>query len=152
MDFKVLKGYDPDELSRWETENRNKSVISFALIVSAFISIVILMLINPDPSTETVVDKIAVVVPMAWCMSLLACGFAIDMENTKHKEFRNAVCNALAGLELGVYHSAEDLLIHLHISWERATQIIDGQYDDWLRHEKTCRYMPTSDKDNLTKH
>ena len=144
MDFKVLKGYNPDELSHWETENVRKEWIALALILGAFASLIVFMMLNPEPSIEngSLVDNLVFFAMICWSFGLLLCGFTIDQNNVNHRKFRDAVCNALAGLELGVYHCADDLVIHLHLSWERANQIIDGQYDDWLRHKKTCQFMP----------
>lgn len=55
--------------------------------------------------------------------------------------FRRKVCKALAGLELGVLHCSDDLVILLDISREDADRIISGDYDNWLKHRLTCKYI-----------
>lgn len=64
--------------------------------------------------------------------------FAIAMV---HKTMHREVCKALAGLELGVVHCADDLVILMRMNRDMADKIINGEYDNLLRDPLTCKYI-----------
>lgn len=64
--------------------------------------------------------------------------FAIAMV---HITMHTNVCKALAGLELGVVHCADDLVILMRMNRDMANKIINGEYDNLMRDPLTCKYI-----------
>lgn len=60
---------------------------------------------------------------------------------TSFKSARRTVCMALAGLELGIYHCADDLVTVGGVPEDVADDIIAGEYDNLLKDPLTCRYI-----------
>lgn len=136
MAYEVRKGYSPENLAEWQKNERRFSCYALAFVIGAYCPLIVggWMGIN-----EKSIEWYASVVVS---LTLLCASAYFIFVNSDHRIFRNAVCNALAGLELGVYHCADDLVIMLMIPWDCAEKIIDGQYDDWLKHKNTCKFMP----------
>lgn len=55
--------------------------------------------------------------------------------------YYRGVCKALAGIECGVYHCADDLRFHLDLPQEVAVAVIDGKYDHLLSAHLVCEYI-----------
>lgn len=138
MPNKVQKGYSPQDMEDWEEKERSLSLQSLGLVCSAFIPLALAVLLDIQMETNPLTTVLVSVVSF----TLLFWGFALDHINSPRRQFRNKVCKALAGLELGVYHCADDLVINLDMDWDSANAIIDGQYDNWLKHTITCEFMP----------
>ena len=134
MTTQVRKGYSPENLEGWERKERQQSLIALAFIVTAYVPLVICSVLGIHDLTEHLSFAVAFV--------LIIAGGIFAMDNIEHRSFRYILCNALAGLELGVYHCSDDLVILLNLPRDCADKIIDGQYDNWLRHRITCQFMP----------
>ena len=137
MAYEVQKGYSPDNLYEWQKNEHKISCIGLVFVIGAYLPLITCSLLG---ITEK--DGMMFYPSFILAIVLLLAGGIFIVNNINHRQFRDKVCNALAGLELGVYHCADDLVINLCLDWDSANAIIDGQYDDWLRHRSTCRFMP----------
>lgn len=138
MSIMVHNRHTPEDL---ETFDLNEKRIGYAMIGSfcmTFAIPLVLMLFgfNAD-NTPDIVNHITVVWMIFWMILTMAITWPYDGMTA----FRRKVCKALAGLELGVLHCSDDLVILLDISREDADRIISGDYDNWLKHRLTCKYI-----------
>lgn len=138
MSIMVHNRHTPEDL---ESFDLNEKRIGYAMIGSfcmTFAIPLVLMLFgfNAD-NTPDIVNHITVVWMIFWMILTMAITWPYDGMTA----FRKKVCKALAGLELGVLHCSDDLVILLDISREDADRIISGDYDNWLKHRLTCKYI-----------
>lgn len=136
----VHNGYTPDELESFEKhEKRNAALIlglMLALIVTAYVPMFYYGAPLSDTAPAIVSDVVgATVIGLAILIVVL---FIVTMPKI---EFRDKICKSLAGLELGVFHCSDDLVIIVGLSRECADMVIDGQYDNWLRSRKVCKLI-----------
>lgn len=139
MAEEVLKGYSPEELDRWETKEK----VQWAKIgLTALGSAVVFMCLGAMLESESHI----------WDDIIFLCGLGmlgmccfVGLYSESRYQFRYRVCRALAGLELGVFHCSDDLVILLRIDRQYADKIINGEYDFLMNSKSFCRLMPTKD-------
>lgn len=139
MSILVHNRHTPEDL---ETFDLNEKRIGYVMIGSFCLTfavpLIILALFGFDQDdTPDIVDYFTSVWMIFWLILMMV--FAIPYDGMT--AFRKKVCKALAGLELGVLHCSDDLVILLDISREDADRIIAGDYDNWLKHRLTCKYI-----------
>ena len=139
MSIMVHNRHTPEDL---ETFDLNEKRIGYAMIgsfcMTFAVPLIILTLFGFDADdTPDIVDHITFVWMMFWMIFMMVLAIPYDGMTA----FRKKVCKALAGLELGVLHCSDDLVILLDISREDADRIISGDYDNWLKHRLTCKYI-----------
>lgn len=139
MTEEVLKGYSPDELERWKKRDCR---LYNRIGLTAFGSMLVFMITACYfSSNERLFDDLLFLCALA-DMGLL--GYCM-MYNDRYFRFQKAVVKALAGLELGVVHCSDDLVILMGFDRIYADRIINGEYDDLMRDERFCKLMPTKD-------
>ena len=139
MSIMVHNRHTPEDL---ETFDLNEKRIGYAMIgsfcMTFIVPLAIIALYGFDADdTPDIVDHITFVWMIFWLILMLLIALPYDGMTA----FRKKVCKALAGLELGVLHCSDDLVILLDISREDADRIISGDYDNWLKHRLTCKYI-----------
>lgn len=139
MSIMVHNRHTPEDL---ESFDLNEKRIGYAMIGSFCMTFIVPLAIialygfDADNTPDIVGHFMAV-----WmiCCMILTMVFTLPYDGMT--AFRRKVCKALAGLELGVLHCSDDLVILLDISREDADRIIAGDYDNWLKHRLTCKYI-----------
>lgn len=134
----VHNRHTPEDL---ESFDLNEKRIGYAMIGSfcmTFIVPLALLALGFDAdNTPDIVDYFTTVWMIFWMILTMLIAHPYDCMTA----FRRKVCKALAGHELGVLHCSDDLVILLDISREDADRIISGDYDNWLKHRLTCKYI-----------
>ena len=122
MTEEVLKGYSPEELDRWET----KEGVQWAKIgLTAFGSAIVFMCLGAMLQSDSHIwDDIVFLCGVG----MLGMSMFVMLCSESRYAFRYRVCRALAGLELGVFHCSDDLVILLRIDRPYADKIINGEY------------------------
>lgn len=138
MAEEVLKGYSPEELDRWETKER----IQWARLgLTAMCSCIVFAVLACVYQDRGIWGDILFMCTIA----MMSMAFYTVLLNDNHFRFRKRVCRALAGIELGIVHCSDDLVILLGIDRIYADRIINGDYDFLMNHKDFCKFMPTKD-------
>lgn len=139
MSIMVHNRHTPEDLESFDLNEKRiayGTIGSFCMIFA--IPLIILALFGFDAdNTPDIVDHFTAVWMIFWMILMMVIALPYDGMTA----FRKKVCKALAGLELGVLHCSDDLVILLDISREDADRIISGDYDNWLKHRLTCKYI-----------
>lgn len=139
MSIMVHNRHTPEDLESFDLNEKRigyAMIGSFCMIFAIPLVLLLLFGFNPDNVPDTVNNFTAV-----WMIFWMILMMAIAIPYDGMTAFRKKVCKALAGLELGVLHCSDDLVILLDISREDADRIIAGDYDNWLKHRLTCKYI-----------
>ena len=138
MAEEVLKGYSPEELDRWENKERVQwARIGLTAMGSCIIFVVLACIYQDKPVWGDI---------LFFCsLAMMGMGAYTVLLNDNHFRFRKRVCRALAGIELGIVHCSDDLVILLGIDRIYADKIINGDYDFLMNHKDFCKFMPTKD-------
>lgn len=138
MSIMVHNRHTPEDL---ESFDLNEKRIGYGMIGSFCMTFVMPLALtlfgfNAD-NVPDIVNHFTVFWMIFWMILTMLIAHPYDCMTA----FRRKVCKALAGLELGVLHCSDDLVILLDISREDADRIISGDYDNWLKHRLTCKYI-----------
>lgn len=139
MSIMVHNRHTPEDLESFDLNEKRigyAMIGSFCMIFAIPLVLLLLFGFNPDNVPDTVNNFTAV-----WMIFWMILMMVIAIPYDGMTAFRKKVCKALAGLELGVLHCSDDLVILLDISREDADRIISGDYDNWLKHRLTCKYI-----------
>lgn len=139
MSIMVHNRHTPEDLESFDLNEKRiayGTIGSFCMIFAIPLVLLLLFGFNPDNVPDTV-NNFTAVWMIFWMILMLLIALPYDGMTA----FRKKVCKALAGLELGVLHCSDDLVILLDISREDADRIISGDYDNWLKHRLTCKYI-----------
>lgn len=136
----VRNGYTPDELESFEKHEKRDSILILGLIIALYLTAFIPDFYYDFPLKDTMPPLLYdFVTALIFCELLIMILLAAS--TMPKMDFRNKICKSLAGLELGVIHCSDDLVILLNLPREYADMVIDGQYDNWLRSKKVCRLI-----------
>ena len=139
MSIMVHNRHTPEDLESFDLNEKRiayGTIGSFCMIFAIPLVLLLLFGFNPDNVPDSV-NNFTAVWMIFWMILMLLIALPYDGMTA----FRKKVCKALAGLELGVLHCSDDLVILLDISREDADRIIAGDYDNWLKHRLTCKYI-----------
>lgn len=138
MSIMVHNRHTPEDLESFDLNEKRIAYGTIGSFCMVFAVPLALMLFgfNSDNVSDAV-NNFTVVWMIFWTILMLLIALPYDGMTA----FRKKVCKALAGLELGVLHCSDDLVILLDISREDADRIISGDYDNWLKHRLTCKYI-----------
>lgn len=139
MSIMVHNRHTPEDLESFDLNEKRIGYVvigSFCLTFAIPLTILALFGFNPD-NVPDIANHITAVWMIFWLIFMMVIAIPYDGMTA----FRKKVCKALAGLELGVLHCSDDLVILLDISREDADRIISGDYDNWLKHRLTCKYI-----------
>lgn len=139
MSIMVHNRHTPEDLESFDLNEKRIGYAMIGLFSMTFaVPLIILALFGFDAdNTPDIVDHFTSV----WIISCMILTMVFALPYDGMTAFRKKVCKALAGLELGVLHCSDDLVILLDISREDADRIISGDYDNWLKHRLTCKYI-----------
>lgn len=88
------------------------------------------------------IDTIFVRIYVAFVsISLVVLFYMYTIVDCWYEWYYRNVCKALAGIECGVFHCADDLRFHLDLPQEVAVAVIDGKYDHLLSAHLVCEYI-----------
>lgn len=88
------------------------------------------------------IDNIFVRIYVAFVsISLVVLFYMYTIVDSWCEWYYRMVCKALAGIECGVFHCADDLRFHLDLPQEVAVAVIDGKYDHLLSAHLVCEYI-----------
>lgn len=79
---------------------------------------------------------------MAMMIAILSLIYGPLLHVAYLKDMQCKICRSLAGLELGVIHCEDDLVVLREIPRKLARQIINGDYDYLMSDTQFCKYMP----------
>lgn len=139
MSIMVHNRHTPEDLESFDLNEKRiayGTIGSFCMIFAIPLVLLALFGFNPD-NVPDAVNNFTAVWMIFWMILMMVIAIPYDGMTA----FRKKVCKALAGLELGVLHCSDDLVILLDISREDADRIISGDYDNWLKHRLTCKYI-----------
>lgn len=138
MIFQKSDKWDPDECRskncKWEVAIGYTA--SWFLTVFGFVLLWDLVL-----DGETADDAATALQTVVGVMAAMTGYFGFLRKYIRFMSFRTKVCKALAGLELHVVQSADDLRILMDIDDDTAHRIINGDYDCLLNEYTTCKYI-----------
>ena len=142
MNFKVRNWYSPDELREIRNNWKMIACLGGFFLITAYI------LLAAEYMKYGVGDDGRIAIPddVWWMWTTVQASFLLIGAYffifwlTANNEY-DLVCRGLAGLELGVYHSVDDLTIIGRMGRDHAEQIVNGDFDDFLRDEKTCKMI-----------
>lgn len=136
----VHNGYTPDELESFEKHEKKVALLVIGMLFVMVATATIPEIIYGIPLKDTAPPEICNITSVMLFVELLAITLPM-VYFMPRDEFRIKICKSLAGLELGVFHCSDDLVIIVGLSRECADMVIDGQYDNWLRSRKVCKLI-----------
>lgn len=139
MSIMVHNRHTPEDLESFDLNEKRIGygmLGSFCMTFAMPLALLFLFGFNPD-NVPDIANHVMAVWMVFWMILMMLFALPYDSMTA----FRKKVCKALAGLELGVLHCSDDLVILLDISREDADRIIAGDYDNWLKHRLTCKYI-----------
>lgn len=136
----VHNGYTPDELEYYDRhENRYAAlgILFFIILYGGLVATSMYYDWDIKANAPSWFGDILAIWMIVWAVALVIVWLPI----ANLPAFRRKICRSLAGIELGVLHCSDDLVILLDLPREYADLVIDGQYDNWLKHTLTCKYI-----------
>lgn len=140
MAHTVHNGYTPDELESFEKHEKRDAFLILGLIIVMFLTAFTPELYYDFPLKDTMPPLLYDFMTMLMLCEMLAV-VLLAATIMPRIAFRDKICKSLAGLELGVLHCSDDLVILVGLSRECADMVIDGQYDNWLRSRQVCKLI-----------
>lgn len=140
MAHTVHNGYTPNELESFEKHEKRVAILVLEMLIVSVATATIPEMYYGIPLKDTAPPEIWNIISVMLFAELLAITLPV-IYLMPRIEFRIKICKSLAGLELGVLHCSDDLVILLGLSRECADMVIDGQYDNWLRSRQVCKLI-----------
>lgn len=140
MAHTVHNGYTPNELESFEKHEKKVAILILGMLIVMVVTATIPEIYYGIPLKDNVPPEILNILSVMLLVELLAITLPA-IYSMPRIEFRMKICKSLAGLELGVFHCSDDLVIIVGLSRECADMVIDGQYDNWLRSREVCKLI-----------
>ena len=140
MAHTVHNGYTPNELESFEKHEKKVAIFVLGMLFGMIATGTIPEIIYGIPLKDHVPPEIWDIISAMLLVELLATTVPM-IYFVPRNDFRIKICKSLAGLELGVFHCADDLVIIVGLSRECADMVIDGQYDNWLKSRQVCKLI-----------